>query len=168
MRGFTFQNVIIDGKLIQSLDDIGCYNQYVTDMVFNPDAISSDATIADLKVSGKPIADFNPARRVYKNHRKELYKGYVFPLGERPDDAAWAGFQNYHPGGDFGYLTLFREIDNQERKKGIRLKFLKNEKLLLEDLMTGKKKKYKVDENGFTEFEMIEPASFRFYKYTIL
>jgi hypothetical protein len=106
--------------------------------------------------------------RVYKQYREDLYQGYVFALGERPNDAAWAGFQNYHPGRDHGYLTLFRELNNQESKKRIPLRFLKDKKLLVEDLITADKTTYTVDKNGFVEFEMNRPASFKFCKYTIL
>jgi hypothetical protein len=105
---------------------------------------------------------------IYKNHREDLYRGFVFSLGERPDDTSWTGFQNYHPEKDLGYITLFREIDNKETKKSIQLKFLQDKKLMIEDLVTGAKKTVSTDANGFTEFEMNEPASFKFYKYTIL
>jgi len=104
---------------------------------------------------------------IYKAHRDELYKGYVFALGDRPDDTSWTGFHNYHPDEEFGYLTLFREIENKESEKRIQLKFIKDKKLLIENLMTGTKKKYEVDENGYVEFKMASPASFKFYKYTI-
>jgi hypothetical protein len=105
---------------------------------------------------------------IYKAHRDELYKGYVFALGDRPDDTSWTGFQNYHPEKDFGYLTLFREIDNKDKKKRIQLHFIKGKSLAIEDLITGKKKNYKVDNKGYVEFTMKDPASFKFYKYTIL
>jgi hypothetical protein len=105
---------------------------------------------------------------IYKAHRDELYEGYVFALGDRPDDTSWTGFQNYHPDEEFGYMTLFREIDNKESQKSVKLRFLKNKKITIEDLMNGKKKTLLVDENGVTEFEIDKPASFKFYKYTIL
>ncbi len=60
---------------------------------------------------------------IYKKVREDLYQGYVFSLGERPDDTSWTGFQNYHPDKDFGYMTLFREIDNKETKKAFSLNF---------------------------------------------
>ena len=106
--------------------------------------------------------------RIYKAHRKELYEGYVFALGDRPDDASWTGFQNYHPGKEYGYMTLFREIDNKESDKSIQLRFLKNKKLMIEDLMSGKTKTVLVDEEGVAEFKIKKPASFKFYKYSIL
>ncbi|MBT8045681.1 MAG: hypothetical protein KJN67_00815, partial [Pontiella sp.] len=65
MSGFTFQNVNIEGQVIQSLDDIGCYNEYVTNMVFNPEGLSSDVSLADLAVSGYTVAGFSPTTEVY-------------------------------------------------------------------------------------------------------
>jgi hypothetical protein len=105
---------------------------------------------------------------IYKAHRDNLYEGYVFALGDRPDDMSWTGFQNYHPGKNFGYMTLFREIDNKKSKKSLQLKFLKDKSLLIEDLVNGEKKTLKVNKNGFVEFEINEPASFKFFKYTVL
>lgn len=105
---------------------------------------------------------------IYKKYREDLYQGYVFSLGERPDDTSWTGFQNYHPGKDFGYLTIFREINNIEPNKSIQLRFLKNVELELEDLANGDRRKIKVDGDGYVQLEGIMPASFRFYKYTVL
>lgn len=105
---------------------------------------------------------------IYKKYRMDLYQGYVFSLGERPDDTAWTGFQNYHPGRDFGYLTIFREINNTEETKSIQLRLLRNVVLEVEDLVSGEKSKISVDGDGYAEFGDIMPASFRFYKYTIL
>lgn len=105
---------------------------------------------------------------IYKKYREDLYQGYVFSLGDRPDDAAWTGFQNYHPGEQFGYLTVFREINNKEPSKSLQLRFLKNVNLELEDLVSGEKSNISVDEAGKAEFEGIAPASFKFYKYSIL
>ncbi len=34
---------------------------------------------------------------IYKKHRNDLYKGYVFSIGQVPGDEVWTGFQNYHP-----------------------------------------------------------------------
>jgi len=105
---------------------------------------------------------------IYKQHRNMLYKGYVFSLGERPGDNSWTGFQNYHPSEDFGYLTLFRGINNRETEKAISLRFIKDKELLIEDLLTGEAKKIRVDKTGRVLFEIDKPADFRFYKYNIL
>ena len=82
---------------------------------------------------------------------------YVFSLGERPDDAAWTGFQNYHPGKDFGYLTIFREIDNSEQTKILQLRFLKNVDLELKDLVTGETKQYAQMKKGMQYLKASNP-----------
>ncbi len=105
---------------------------------------------------------------IYKQHRHNLYKGYVFSLGERPDDTSWTGFQNYHPSEDFGYLTLFRGIQNSETEKLITLWFLKDKTLLIEDLVNGETRKIVVDKTGNALFSIDQPAAFRFYRYNIL
>jgi hypothetical protein len=105
---------------------------------------------------------------IYKKHRDNLYNGYVFAIGELPNDASWTGFQNYHPDKDFGYLALFRDINNTEKEKAIQLRFLRNKIIRIEDLVNGDKRQMDVDENGTIRFDGIKPASFRFYKYTIL
>ena len=104
---------------------------------------------------------------IYKKHRVELSQGYVFPIGDKPNDAAWAGFQNYNPETDAGYLAIFREINNPENRKAIKLKFLKGKSLLLENLLTGEQQTVKVDGDGKALFSMAKPASFQFLKYRI-
>lgn len=105
---------------------------------------------------------------VYKQHRAALYAGYVFSIGDLPGDASWTGFQNYHPDKTTGYLTLFRGIDNRETTKGIRLRFLKDRKLRLENLLTGELKTVAVNAEGEALFPIEAPGSFSFFKYEVL
>lgn len=108
-----------------------------------------------------------PVLATYKQHRDEMYKGYVFPIGEKPNNANWSGFQNYNPETNFGYLTLFREINNEEETKSIKLNFLSGKTLRLTNLMTQETEQKSVDENGTVEFAIDQAADFRFYKYSI-
>jgi hypothetical protein len=108
-----------------------------------------------------------PVLATYKQHRDEMYKGYVFPIGEKPNNASWAGFQNYNPNTNAGYLTLFREINNEEKSKRIKLNFLSGKTLQLTNLMTQETVQKSVDENGTIEFAIDQAADFRFYKYSI-
>jgi len=105
---------------------------------------------------------------IYKDHRKSLYNGYIFSLGERPNDFSWTGFQNFHPNENIGYLTLFREINNEEEQQSIKLYFISDRILHLKDLITDEEIQVSVDENGNAIFNIEKPASFMFYKYTIL
>ena len=105
---------------------------------------------------------------LYKQHRTEMYKGYVFPIGDMPNDLSWTGFQNYNPYNKSGYLTIFREINNAESGKSVTLKFLKNKSIVVEDLITGSKSNIKVDTDGKVLFKIDKPASFLYLKYTII
>jgi hypothetical protein len=105
---------------------------------------------------------------VYKKHRDELYEGYVFSIGQLPGDESWTGFQNVHPGKDMGYLTLFRGINNHEAGQTIKLRFIRDRTLRIENLMTGETETIAVNTEGNALFQINEPASFRFYKYSIL
>lgn len=81
---------------------------------------------------------------------------------------AKTGFQSYHPEKSSGYLTLFRGINNRESARKISLRFIKDRRLRLDDLISGSTKTITVDETGTTEFEIDAPTSFRFYRYEIL
>ncbi len=105
---------------------------------------------------------------VYKQHRDAMYNGYVFPIGQKPDNASWTGFQNYNPETSTGYLTIFREINNEETTQSIKLYFLKSVTVQLTNLMTGEAEEKRIDENGNMTFEIEKPVDFRFYKYEII
>jgi len=96
-----------------------------------------------------------------------MYNGYVFPIGNKPNDASWTGFQNHNPETSTGYLTIFREINNKETMQSIQLKFLKGKTLQLENLLTGKIETIKVDTIGNAQFSMADAPSFLFLKYIL-
>ncbi|MDN5215246.1 hypothetical protein QQ020_24420 [Fulvivirgaceae bacterium BMA12] len=106
--------------------------------------------------------------RVYKQHRDAMYNGYVFPIGQKPDNASWTGFQNYNPETSTGYLTIFREINNEETTQSLKLYFLKTASVKLTNLMTGEVEEKSIDESGNIVFEIAKTADFRFYKYEII
>ena len=68
----------------------------------------------------------------------------------------------------WGYLTIFRELYNEEEQKKVKLNFIKNKRLNLKDLLSGEEKQISVDEKGNGLFKMENAASFRFYKYEIV
>jgi len=109
-----------------------------------------------------------PLIKTYKEVRDEMYKGFVYPIGEEPTNSSWSGFQNTIPDAESGYITLFRERLNQENISSIQLKFMKNRKIELEDLMTGETKTTQVDEDGWSAFTIDQAGDYRFYKYTII
>ncbi len=105
--------------------------------------------------------------RVYKLQRSELFKGYVFPVGNTPDDSSWTGFQD-RVSHSAGYLLIFRELHNENSSQQIRLWFIRNHYIVLTDLLTGEKKKRLVGKNGWAKFTIEKPADFRFCEYQVL
>lgn len=102
----------------------------------------------------------------YKEHRDEIFASYCFSVGETPDNESWSGFQ--YVNGTSGHLLLFRELNNIESVKKIRLEFLKDTNIELTNIMTDERTTLSVDAQGYAEFYMPSSADFRFYHYTIL
>ncbi len=112
--------------------------------------------------------EIRPLLALYKKHRNEMYKGYVYPIGEKPDNASWTGFQNHNQTTQSGYITLFREIENQESSKTIQLHYLAGQTIELTDLINETTRTVKVDDMGNVEFEITQNPDFRFFKYIVL
>ena len=102
---------------------------------------------------------------IYKKHREYIFTSYVFPIGDEPSNESWISFQSYNPDKKFGYLMLFRELNNNEDKTIFHLNFLKNQKIRITNLQTGVVKIAKTGEKGELEVECIHAASFMFLKY---
>jgi len=105
----------------------------------------------------------------YKEHRKEIYESFVFPIGDEPNNASWAGFQMYHPEKKAGYLMVFRELHNAQKTQELDLKFIKNKKIRLTDVERGELISETLIENeGKITLSIPNPASYRFIRYEIL
>lgn len=103
----------------------------------------------------------------YKTERKQMYDGYVFAIGKMPDNASWAGFQNYNPQTGNGYLTVFRELSNKQPKTKLALHFYPpGTKLQLTDLLSGKTCNIALDDQSQVEFRIPQAPDFRFVKVT--
>jgi len=108
-----------------------------------------------------------PLLKVYKQHRNEMFKGYVFPIGDEPDDRSWTGFQNYYPEANSGYLMVFRELYNSEANHRIQLRFLSGKTINMTNLVTGKTNTVRTDQKGFVDLSIDKPAGFLYLKYSI-
>ncbi len=75
---------------------------------------------------------------VYKQHRADLYRGIVHPIGDKPDNQSWTGFQCHLADENRGYLTVFRELGNADPQHAIRLARIPGKAIHLSDLVTGK------------------------------
>ena len=117
--------------------------------------------------SAEAKAQIKPILSVYKKHREEMYAGYVFPIGDEPNNKSWTGFQNYNPETNTGYLTIFRELNNTEISKIISLMFIKDKEIRLQNILTNKEEIIKLDGSKIT-FVINHPAGFQFFKYEVV
>ena len=106
-----------------------------------------------------------PLLALYKKHRLEMAKGFVFPVGRKPDNRSWSGFQDHDPESGSGYLTLFRQIENTKEEEVVRLHFLGGKSLELEDLRSGRKWSVRADPKGRVSFRIPKAGGFLFLRY---
>lgn len=105
---------------------------------------------------------------VYKKHREAIFNCFTFPIGDKPNNKSWTGFQMLNENDKkANYLLLFRELHNQDSKKVIELKFLKGKTVTLTNVETGKTFVKKASPDGKIEFSMDKPAGYLFLKYSI-
>ena len=97
-----------------------------------------------------------------------MYQGYVFPIGDEPDNKSWSGFQNYNAKTKTGFLTVLRQIENTETEKEITLKFLSGKTIKIMNLVSGASREVKVPASGAVTFKIEKSAGFLFLKYEIL
>lgn len=104
----------------------------------------------------------------YKSHRKEMYKGYIFPIGDTPSQSQWSGFQCHTPNKSTGYLTLFRPIQALTSEQAIDLKFHPSgSEFTFENLLTGEKWTALLDDKKHIKFTIPQPAGFLFLRYQV-
>ena len=106
-----------------------------------------------------------PILKAYKQHRSDMLKGMVHPIGQTPDGSQMTGFQCHITHCNCGYLTLFRELDCQESEADFELVGLPaDSNLKLTDLLTGQSHMTTLN-NAKLHLHMDQPADFRFYSY---
>ncbi|MCF8714689.1 hypothetical protein JM658_07585 [Joostella atrarenae] len=114
-------------------------------------------------------AELKKLIEIYKKERTIIFDSYVFPIGNKPNNASWTGFQIYHPDKKTGYLMVFRELHNSEESKEINVKFLEGKKIRLIDLEQSKSNsKIITVSNNKLKLEINKTPGYRFFRYTIL
>lgn len=102
---------------------------------------------------------------VYKLVRPQMAQGIVYPIGNRPDNASWTGFQNYDEATGRSYLLIFRERLNRDATKELQLNFYRPEtQFEVEDLLSGHTYKTKLDKKHRIEIGISKAAGFAFLK----
>ncbi|MCP5118679.1 MAG: hypothetical protein GY953_48330 [bacterium] len=109
-----------------------------------------------------------PLLALYKQHRHRMYRGYVFAIGDEPNDAAWSGFQNHEAKTASGYLTIFRELHAANYKRAIALRFLAGKRIRLIDLEHNVAKIIELPADGKVWFEIDTAPGYGFYRYEVL
>ena len=106
---------------------------------------------------------------LYKENRKEIFNCYTFPIGDKPDNQSWAGFQMMNEKNSAGnYILLFRELHNAESRKEVQLKFLAGKSIRIADIESGKSRIQKVPASGNIEFIIQKPGNYLFLQYSIV
>lgn len=107
---------------------------------------------------------------IYKSVQKEIFTGYVFPIGEEPNNKSWSGFQSVNENSkSTGYVTIFRELENTQAVNKLSLRLIqKGQKVKLTNLQTGDKSTQFAGPNGLLEFNINNPADFLFLKWEII
>jgi len=106
-----------------------------------------------------------PLIALYKQHRSAMYQGYVFPMGDKPDNRTWSGFQNHDPETRSGYLLILRQLQNTQTRRHMALKFLAGRQIVLTDLQTDRTRRVVVPESGEVEFEIDKAPGYCFLRY---
>jgi hypothetical protein len=105
----------------------------------------------------------------YKTHRESIFQCYSFPIGDKPDNKSWSGFQMVSEAGQKNnYLLLFRELHNNESVKKLNLKFLAGKTIKITNVETNAVITQKVDHEGNIDFKIMNPAGYLFLQYEVV
>lgn len=108
-----------------------------------------------------------PLVALHREHRENLAKCYVFPIGELPDNQSWTGFQAHDLQSGGGYLLIFRERSNASATARLPLKFIEGSSLALRNLRTRETSSVSLDDDAAAEFELDQPGDFLFLQYGV-
>jgi hypothetical protein len=163
------------GKFQLPIRNINDFNKAGNGMLYNIEYCNAITFMANPMFFEK-VGSYSPESldrikknlELYKSERDEIKNSYVFPIGEKPNNESFTGFQAVSEDGNTGHILLFRELYATEATHDIKLRLLKNVTLRLENLKTQKTQMLKVDENGITKFIIENAADFEYYRYEII
>lgn len=101
---------------------------------------------------------------LYRQHREAIWHGYVFPVGDEPNDRSVTGFQSHDPDTGSGYLTVFREVDCADSRVLLPVHFLTGT-VTVEDLITGEVSIPTLGSSGRLPLDLPRAGAFRFIRY---
>jgi hypothetical protein len=110
--------------------------------------------------------ELRPLIKAYKKVQKDIFGGCVYPIGDKPNDAAWSGFQSRNHENGNGYLTIFRELNNTFPEKEITLRYLAPKtKIKLKNLLTGEEQVVCLSEKQQVALSIPKAPGFLFLRY---
>lgn len=113
--------------------------------------------------------ELRPLIDAYKAVRKEIFAGTSYPIGEKPNGANWTGFQNIDGSGKKGYLTIFRELDNEQACEQILLhQLVRGAKLKLTNLLSEEATEVILNTKEQIELSIPQAPGFLFLKYDVI
>jgi hypothetical protein len=104
--------------------------------------------------------------RIYREHRGEIHRGLVHPVGAKPDNGSWTGFQSHLMDEQAGYLMLFRERCNQTPHQSLALGWLSEGSIEVTNLVAGTCEVKTVEPGGRVSFHIEKAPDFLFCRYT--
>ena len=110
-------------------------------------------------------AEIRALLEVYKEHRAFLFEGIVHPIGAKPDNASWTGFQCHLPNEGRGYLLIFRERCNARARHSFELGWLRPGTLHLTDLVSKRNWRQQTGPGGPLDITVDRAPGFRFLHY---
>lgn len=107
-----------------------------------------------------------PLIRLHHRVREKIRQGITYPIGERPDGASWAGFQNHRAGDRAGLLLTFREAANDDDTAAMALRFAEGTRVVFRDLLTEQTWEAEADRDGQVDFSIASAPGFRIIEYS--
>lgn len=117
--------------------------------------------------SAEAKAEIKPLLSAYKKHREAIYRGIVHPIGNKPNNAEWTGFQCHLPEEQSGYLMIFRERCNQNADQSIELGWLHPGSIDLMDVTTERKWQQSISQDNSLSLSIENAPGFLFLRYRI-
>jgi len=159
-----------------SIQNVDRVDPGYSDAVQHPHAYATAITLMSIPLFFQETKYYSPDARneirglldIYKQHREKIYRGVVCPIGNKPDNASWTGFQSHLAEENSGYLTVFRERCNTQPTVSLRIPGLAGHTTRLDNLTIGASQEIAVHENSNVQLEIPDAPGFRFLRYEIV
>ncbi|HOJ11737.1 MAG TPA: hypothetical protein PK733_14245, partial [Clostridiales bacterium] len=104
---------------------------------------------------------------LHRKYRNEIFAGYIFPIGQRPDGYSWTGFQSHNLSKNSGFIIIYREL-NENTRFSIKPLFMEERSVHLQSL-SDKTSDITIERyNGDgIEIQLDNVNSFRLYFYQL-